>query len=41
MSEVSALQCEYEQLTIRLADKAAAALISDANPKFIERMYKN
>ena len=41
MSEVSALQCEYEQLLIRLSDKAAASLISDANPKFIDRMYKS
>ena len=40
MSEVSALQCEYEQLTIRLADKAAAALLGGENRKFIERMYK-
>ncbi len=40
MSQVSALQCEYEQLTIRLADQAAAALISDENPRFVERMYK-
>jgi radical SAM protein with 4Fe4S-binding SPASM domain len=40
MSQVSALQCEYEQMTIRLADQAAAALISDENPRFVERMYK-
>ncbi|MBO4473692.1 MAG: radical SAM protein [Clostridiales bacterium] len=40
MSEVSALQCEYEKLVIRLADEAASALISEENPRFVERMYK-
>lgn len=38
--KVSRLQCEYEKLTIRLADQAAANLISEENPKFVERMYK-
>ena len=40
MSQVSALQCEYEQLTIRLADEAAAVLLAGENPTFIRRMYK-
>ncbi|MBO4927916.1 MAG: radical SAM protein [Clostridiales bacterium] len=40
MAEVSALQCEYEKLTIRLADEAAAAMIREENPRFVERMYK-
>ncbi|MBO4688569.1 MAG: radical SAM protein [Clostridiales bacterium] len=40
MSAVSALQCEYEKLVIRLADEAAGELISEENPKFIERMYR-
>ena len=40
MGEVSALQCEYEKLVIRLADEAAAELISDENPRFVERMYR-
>ena len=41
MSQVSALQCEYEQLTIRLADQAAAVLLAGENPRFIGRMYKD
>ncbi|MBO4495693.1 MAG: radical SAM protein [Clostridiales bacterium] len=40
MSSVSALQCEYEKLIIRLADKAAAELIRPENTSFVERMYK-
>ena len=39
-SEVSALQCEYEKLIIHTADEAAASLISESNPRFVERMYK-
>lgn len=40
VAEVSALQCEYEQLIIRLADQAAAALIKEENKRFVERMYR-
>ncbi len=40
MSLVSALQCEYEKLTIELADQAAQNLLSAENPRFMERMYK-
>ncbi|MBO4651424.1 MAG: radical SAM protein [Clostridiales bacterium] len=39
MSEVSALQCEYEKLTIQLADRAAALLLNESNPGFVSRMY--
>ncbi len=41
MSVVSALQCEYEKLTIRLADRAAALLLNESNPAFVSRMYPN
>ena len=40
MAEVSALQCEYEKLTIELADKAARSLIMEENTAFVARMYK-
>ena len=40
MSEVSALQCEFEKLLIGLSDQAAAFLMKSDNPKFIERMYR-
>ena len=40
MSVVSALQCEYEKLTIELADRAAKKLLAPENPRFVERMYK-
>ncbi len=40
MSLVSALQCEYEKLTIELADRAALKLLTPENPRFVERMYK-
>lgn len=40
MCRVSVLQCEYEKAIIRLADQAAAKLISAENPKFVERMYR-
>ena len=39
MSEVSALQCEYEKLVIRLADQAASVLLNESNPVFVSRMY--
>ena len=41
VSEVSALQCEYEKLTIQLADRAAALLLNESNPAFVSRMYPN
>lgn len=41
MSSVSALQCEYEKLIIRLADEAAAELIKETNKRFVGRMYKD
>ena len=41
LGSVSALQCEYEKLIIRLADEAAANLIREENPRFVERMYRN
>ena len=41
MASVSAMQCEYEKLIIRLADEAAAELIKETNPRFVERMYKD
>lgn len=41
MSEVSALQCEYEKLLIRLSDQAASFLMQSESPGFIERMYRN
>ena len=31
---------EYEKLIIHTADEAAASLISESNPRFVERMYK-
>lgn len=40
MTEVSALQCEYERLLIRLSDQAASFLMQNESPKFIERMYR-
>ncbi len=40
MSSISALQCEYEKLVIRLADEAAMELIREENPVFVKRMYK-
>ncbi len=40
LDKVSALQCEYEKLIIRLADKAASELIRPENTAFVERMYK-
>lgn len=41
LSEVSAFQCEYEKLVIRLADRAAALLLNERNPAFVFRMYRN